>query len=89
MTAAALVVLGAAAQVNAYFAQFPTPRALFGLPPAGQVNFTDLHLSPHPATRYGDRHGGGGDWHGGGRPARLVRWVPDGARPSTCPHPGS
>src|SRR5947209_6853924 len=27
VTAAVLVVLGAAAQVNAYFAQFPTPRA--------------------------------------------------------------
>jgi enterochelin esterase-like enzyme len=49
VTAAALVVLGAAAQVNAYFAQFPTPRALFGLPPAGQVDFTELRLSPHPA----------------------------------------
>jgi len=59
VTAAGLVVLGAAAQVNAYFAQFPTPRALFGLPPAGQVDFTGLRLSPHPARTAGTGRTGG------------------------------
>lgn len=76
VAAAALVVLGAAAQVNAYFAQFPTPRALFGLPPAGQVDFTGLHLSPHLAPTSGTAPAAGTAAGTGQALPLAARWRP-------------
>jgi S-formylglutathione hydrolase FrmB len=37
--AAVLVLAAAGNQVNQHFEQYPTPRALFGFPPLGQVDF--------------------------------------------------
>lgn len=44
--AAVVVVVAAANQVNVYFAQFPTTRAVLGLPLPNQVEFTQLVLRP-------------------------------------------